>query len=164
MSFVPFMSFLFRLLNLYPSMMPTARAASGMSRSRATSRARRVLPLAVITAAVASACQFDTITVPDGRERPVVHAVLNPWTADQTILLERTLTGRVTIDDDLPPNRVDPIVSGGGVPISGARVVIYNAGNDSVVAVEDVTVRDDGRGAGVYRFRNSAIGPNGDPR
>src|SRR5688572_26270287 len=73
-----FMSFLFRLLNPSASQMPTARAA--------TRRVNRIVPLALLTAAVASACQFDTITVPDGRERPVVHAVLNPWATEQIIL------------------------------------------------------------------------------
>jgi hypothetical protein len=131
-----------------------------MSAARAPRwRLNRIVPLALLTVAVASACQFETITVPDGRERPVVHAVLNPWATEQIILLERTLTGRVNVDDDLPLNRVDPIVSGGGVPISQARVVLYNEANDSVVAIEDVTVRDDGRGAGVYRFRNPAMPP-----
>jgi hypothetical protein len=102
-----------------------------------------------------SACQFDAITVPNGRERPVVHAVLNPWASEEVILVERTLTGRVTIDDDQDENRNDPIVTGGGVPIRNARVVLYNEADDSVVAVEDA-LTNNGRGAGVYRFRNPA--------
>jgi hypothetical protein len=109
----------------------------------------------LLTVALASACQFDAITVPNGRERPVVHAVLNPWASEEVILVERTLTGRVTIDEDRRENRNDPIVTGGGVPIRDARVVVYNEANDSVVAVEDAIVNA-GRGAGVYRFRNPA--------
>ena len=126
-----------------------------MSALSVRGRVTRIVPLALLTVALASACQFDAITVPNGRERPVVHAVLNPWSSEEVILLERTLTGRVTIDDDQRENRNDPIVSGGGVPIRDARVVIYNEANDSVVAVEDATVNE-GRGAGVYRFRNPA--------
>lgn len=131
-----------------------------MSALTVRGRARRIVPLALLAVALASACQFDSITVPNGRERPVVHAVLNPWAGEEVILVERTLTGRVTIDDDQPENRNDPIVSGGGVPISDARVVIYNEANDSVVAVEQEFTG--GRGAGVYRFRNPAANP-GDP-
>ena len=123
----------------------------------ASGRRRRIAPLALLVVATVGACQFDAITVPNGRERPVVHAVLNPWSSEEVILVERTLTGRVTIDDDLPENRNDPIVSGGGVPIRDARVVVYNEANDSVVAVEDA-IANNGRGAGVYRFRNPASG------
>jgi hypothetical protein len=128
-----------------------------MKHSSNPRRLHRILPLAALAAALASACQFDSITVPNGRERPVVHAVLNPWSNQQVILLERTLTGRVTIDDDQRENRNDPIVSGGGVPIRNARVVLFNEADDSVIAVEDILRRSDGRGAGVYRFRNSAL-------
>ena len=128
-----------------------------MTRSSNPRRVQRIIPLAVLGMALASACQFDAITVPNGRERPVVHAVLNPWAKEEVILLERTLTGRVTIDDDQRENRNDPIVSGGGVPIRDARVVLFNDNNDSVIAVEDITRRSDGRGAGVYRFRNAAV-------
>jgi hypothetical protein len=116
-----------------------------------------IRPIAVAAAIVLAGCQFEAVTIPSGIDRPVVHGVLNPWATDQIVLVERTLTGRVTIDDDGPFNRNDPIVTGGGVPISGARVVVRNSLGDSVVAVEDVTTRTDGRGAGVYRF-NSANG------
>jgi hypothetical protein len=116
----------------------------------------RLLRLAVFTVAVASACQFDSVTVPQGQERPVVHSILNPWVHEEVVLVERTLTGRVTVREDDRYNRNDPIVSGGGVPIRNARVVLYNAANDSVVAVEDVNIREDRLGAGVYRFLNPA--------
>jgi hypothetical protein len=119
-------------------------------------RARRIAPLAMIGAALVSACQFDTVSVPAGRDRPVVHAVLNPWSPEEVILLERTLTGRVTIDDDRPESRNDPIVTGGGIPIRGARVVVYNEVGDSVIAVEDALAHPEARGQGVYRFRNPA--------
>ena len=132
-----------------------ARHERGTGGLSPAGRRRRIVPLVLLVAALLSACQFDSITVPNGRERPVVHAVLNPWSSEEVILVERTLTGRVTIDDDLNENRNDPIVSGGGVPIRDARVVIYNEANDSVVAVEDA-IATGGRGAGVYRFRNPA--------
>ena len=120
-----------------------------------SSRVARARTLGILVVAVASACQFDAITVPEGRERPVVHAVLNPWSSDELILLERTLTGRVTVDDEMDYDRTNPIISAGGIPISDARVVIYTAGGDSAVAVEDLRTR--GTGAGVYRIGNSAV-------
>jgi hypothetical protein len=119
------------------------------------SRLSRVCTLGILVAAVGSACQFDSITVPEGRERPVVHAVLNPWAQDELVLLERTLTGRVTVDDDMDYDRTNPIITAGGVPISDARVVLYTAQGDSAVAVEDLRSR--GSGAGVYRIGNSAV-------
>lgn len=119
-------------------------------------RERLIAITVLATALLGTACQFEQITVADGRERPVVHAVLNPWAPDVAILVERTLTGRVTVDDDVPPNRNDPIVTGGGIPIRHARVIVYDERGDSVVAVEDATSNSDGRGAGVYRFRNRA--------
>ena len=120
-----------------------------------SSRIARGCTVGTLVLAVGSACQFDAITVPQGRERPVVHAVLNPWAQDQLVLLERTLTGRVTVNDDMDYDRTNPIVSAGGIPISDARVVLYTSEGDSAVAVEDLRVR--GTGAGVYRIANSAV-------
>ena len=121
----------------------------------ARSRMVRGGTLAILAAAVGSACQFDSITVPAGRERPVVHAVLNPWASEEVILLERTLTGRITVDEDMDYDRTNPIITAGGIPISNARVVLYTEAGDSAVAVEDIYTR--GTGAGVYRISNSAI-------
>ena len=118
-------------------------------------RLARASRLGIFVAAVVSACQFDSVTVPEGRERPVVHAVLNPWAQDELVLLERTLTGRITVDDDMDYDRTDPIVTAGGIPISDARVVLYTERGDSAVAVEDLRTR--GSGAGVYRIANSAV-------
>lgn len=120
-------------------------------------RVRRLVALAVVATAVGSACQFDSITVPKGRERPVVHAVLNPWSEDEVVLIERTLTGRVSVNADREYDRNDPIVSAGGIPIRGARVMLYTAAGDSAVAVEDARRRGDGIGQGVYRIGNSAV-------
>ena len=120
-----------------------------------SSRIARGCTLGTLVVAIGSACQFDSITVPEGRERPVVHAVLNPWAQDELVLLERTLTGRVTVDDDMDYDRTNPIITAGGIPISDARVVLYSPDGDSAVAVEDLRSR--GTGAGVYRIGNSAV-------
>lgn len=118
-------------------------------------RARGLRLAAVLSAALALAsCEFDEKTIGVGRREVVVHAILDPNPPTQVVLVEELLTGRVRVTEQTPDS-ADPIVSGGGVPISGARVVITNSNGDSAVAVEDVAVRGDGKGAGVYRFRNA---------
>jgi hypothetical protein len=128
----------------------------------APSTAARTLVLALLASHLA-ACESDERAVGPGREQPVVHAVLDPGRFEQSILLERTLTGRVAFDEEARVDPLDPIVSGGGTPISGARVVVYAPGGDSVVAVEEITRRTDGRGAGVYRVLNHSPFPDDPP-
>jgi hypothetical protein len=108
----------------------------------------------MLVALALTACEFDEKTIGVGERQVIVHAVLDPTPFTQVILVEELLSGRVQIGESTPDS-ADPIVSGGGVPISGARVVVTAASGDSAVAVEDVTVRGDGKGAGVYRFRNA---------
>jgi len=100
-------------------------------------------------------CEFGRAVVPEGRDQLVVHGVLNPGIGDQLILVERALTGRVAVNGaSVPYDSLDPVVSNGGVPVSGARVVVYGPSGDSAVAEELRTVRTDGRGAGAYRLRH----------
>jgi hypothetical protein len=102
-----------------------------------------------------------------------VNSVLNSGTAEQVVLVERTLTGGRHCEEDptlpSPSTRLDgvcaadpedPIVAAGGEPISGATVVVVGPAGDSAVAVEDLTRRSDGKGAGVYRFLNAALDPS----
>jgi hypothetical protein len=77
--------------------------------------------------------------------------VLNPSATSQVVLVERTLSGAVTIPDTAF-DAIDPIVSGGGIPVSGALVEIMDTTGTTVRGVEDRTVNADHRGAGVYRF------------
>lgn len=116
--------------------------------------------MAALGGLLASACVFDQITLPAGAPRVVVHGVLNPGLTDQVVLVERALDGRA-LAVRVPYDSLDPVVSEGGVPIRDARVVILGAAGDSVVLREDRSLRNDGRGAGVYRFRNLEGG--GDP-
>lgn len=115
---------------------------------------------AALGALLAGGCVVDRITLPAGEARVVVHGVLNPGLTDQVVLVERALDGRA-LAVRVPFDSLDPVVSDGGVPISDARVVITGADGDSVVLREDRAWRSDGRGAGVYRFRNQEGG--GDP-
>lgn len=103
---------------------------------------------------VVAACEFDEKTIGVGRREVIVHAVLDPQPPTQTILVEELLSGRVQIREQTP-DPDDPIVSGGGVPVSGALVVVTSSSGESAIAVEDITTRTDGKGAGVYRFRNA---------
>jgi hypothetical protein len=107
----------------------------------------------LIACLFAVACEFDKRTVGVGREQVAVHGVLDPSQFTGTILVEQQLTGRVRITED-KHDPDDPIVSGGGVPISGATVILTSDIGEVAYAIEDLTTRGDGKGAGVYRFRN----------
>jgi hypothetical protein len=112
--------------------------------------------LAAPFVAIVLGCATGTPTAPEIEQRIVVQAVLDPQNGEQIILVARTQSGTV-----VPPSTVgnvfDPIVRTGGVPISGARVVIFGPGTDSIVAVEDRALRSDGAGAGVYRVPSRAV-------
>ena len=77
-------------------------------------------PRAIVAAAAVlggiGGCRFDEVTVPVGREQPVVHAVLRTrqlrLDKEYVVLLERTLTGRVSVDfdADMPAVGLSPMV------------------------------------------------------
>src|SRR5215213_4477600 len=103
---------------------------------------RRLAPLAAV-ALLLAACEFDATSAPRGRERPVVHAVLNPGASEVVILVERSLTGSATVNEDVLFDPRDPIVTGNGIPLTGATVEVSGAGR-TAHAVEDVTLSGDG--------------------
>jgi hypothetical protein len=80
--------------------------------------------LGTVAMLVVAACTFDAKSVAVQPPQVVVHAVLDPGTQEQQVLVERTLSGTVDIRDDLRFDAEDPINSGGGIPISGAEVTI----------------------------------------
>ena len=132
---------------------------------------RRATRLAAVVAAAMAVhgCTFGEQAIAPGVERAVVHAVLNPSALDQYVLVERTLSGRVQVITDSLSSVDDPIVSGGGVPVHGARVEVRDASGASAVAVETqlaATRARPARGTGVYRFENLALPPTvfGRPR
>jgi hypothetical protein len=121
-----------------------------------------LLTSAATFALAAGGCEFDQHAVGTGRAQPVVHAVLStaPELEEYVVFVERTLTGR--IDTRVAVRDLDdPIVSGGGDPITGARVelVRLDGAVRTAVAFEDAAVRADRKGAGVYRFLNAACTP-----
>ena len=96
------------------------------------------------------ACDLGTVTVPQTAPSVVVHAVLNASAPSQVVLVERTRTGAINVPDTtFNPN--DPIVSAGGIPVSGATVEISDSSGTVFTGVEDKTVFPNGQGAGVYR-------------
>jgi hypothetical protein len=113
----------------------------------------------VAVGTLVAGCTFGEQAIAPGVERTVVHAVLNPSAVDQYVLVERTLSGRVAVVADSLSDSEDPIVSGGGVPVHGARVEVRDAAGAIAVATETQT--SDGprglRGTGVYRFENLAL-------
>lgn len=102
--------------------------------------------LAASIALVLGACEFNTTAIAPPQAQVVVHAVLNPALAQQVLLLERTLTGTVRVDASRF-NPSSPIVSGGGVPITGASVSMTSETGAKWVAAH--------AGGGVYVFITS---------
>ena len=105
--------------------------------------------IALAVMALAS-CELGEITVAKTTPSIVVHAVLNANVGTQVILIERTLSGAIPVHDTTF-NPADPIVSDGGIPVTGARVAIIDSAGLANPAVEDITTSGSSQGAGVYR-------------
>jgi hypothetical protein len=93
-----------------------------MARRSMPGRARLLATALVML--MGSACTFDEKVVSVPRAQVVVHAVLNPGSAETSVLVEQTLTGTVTIREGQRYDPDDPIRSAGGLPISGADVAV----------------------------------------
>jgi hypothetical protein len=116
--------------------------------------ARRLSLLAAILFALTTACSIGEVNVPRTTSFLVVHGVLNTTAPDQLVLLERSLIGAVDIKTT-NFNPAEPILSDGGVPVSGATAELFGPDGRVVAGVEDRLVTANGSGAGVYRFRIS---------
>ncbi|MBL0891111.1 MAG: DUF4249 family protein [Gemmatimonadaceae bacterium] len=128
---------------------------------------KRGLVLLTALLLTAGGCVFDRITLAPAADALIVHGVLNPGTTEQVVLLERSLSGR-TPGVRLPFDSLDPIVSDGGTPVRNARVIVRRVSasgttEDSAVLREDISWRSDGKGAGVYRFRNLDVPSSSQP-
>lgn len=102
---------------------------------RRSRRISRIFSLALTV--LLAACEFGEVTVPRPGGQVVVHAMLNPDASVQWVLVERTLTGTVSIDTAAIFDPLNPIVTGFGVPVSGARVEIRGADGTLFRGVED---------------------------
>src|SRR5690348_17854724 len=86
----------------------------------------------------------------------VVHGVLNPQSLAQVVLLERSLTGSVTLPDTTAFDPNDPIATAGGIPIHAATAQITDDSGLVVRGVED-KLAGSGAGTGVYRFNFPSV-------
>ncbi len=115
----------------------------------------RRFALACASLLVLCGCELADVTVATPRATIVVHAVLNPDAAEQVILLESSLTGRVAINDSLKFDPLDPVRTAGGEPLTGADVRLL-AGNDTIgLRAMETLVR--GRGTGRYSLPASLL-------
>jgi hypothetical protein len=101
--------------------------------------------------ALVGACEIERVGIPRTESRVAVHAVLSATASSQVVLLERTRNGSVFV---VGPgfDLADPIVSDEGIAESYAVVRLVTPYNDTLYAREDITLRGDGKGAGIYRF------------
>ena len=114
----------------------------------------RVIGGGVVAVALA-ACESTPVEVASPAASIVVHAVLNPDVAEQVVLVESSLTGRVDINDGLKFDVLDPIRTAGGSPISDADVRLLTAGDSVGVRATETLVRT--RGTGRYVVPRAAL-------
>jgi hypothetical protein len=113
---------------------------------------RRRSLLAATGAVVALAivgCTFDQKTIGVPPAQVAVHSVLDPSLCEQPVLVERTLTGAITVEKERFYDPRDPLRSSGGVPISGAQVTI-TAQDGRVLTGIEVADTPGASGAGFY--------------
>lgn len=111
---------------------------------------RRVVSGVALLVAIGG-CAFDQQVIAAAAPQVVVHAVLDPNASIQEVLLERTLTGTVSVPDNIRYDPLDPINSGGGVPVKGASVRVQGPDGTTFTGLERVYPgRAPGYGAGRY--------------
>ena len=98
-----------------------------------------------------TACEIEKVSIPRTEPRLALHAVLSATASTQVVLLERTRTGAVQMI--APPfDLADPVVSDEGIAETGAIVSLSTPGGGVAFATEDLFLRGDGKGGGVYRI------------
>ena len=119
---------------------------------------RRFLSLGVCALIGGGACTFDQQSIAVVPTQVVVHAVLDPGAAQQEVLVERTLSGTVRITDTVRFDALDPINTGGGVPVAKAQVSI--TGPEGVLNIFEITYsgKPGTYGAGRYVLQTDGLG------
>jgi hypothetical protein len=98
-----------------------------------------------------AACELESRAVAPVEPGLVMHAILNPSLASQTILVERTWDGDKYIwQSGRRYDPGDPVSTGGGYAETLAEVDVTTPSGAIVRAIEVRTLRMDGLGAGVY--------------
>jgi hypothetical protein len=109
----------------------------------------------------ATACTFDRQVIAVPVSQVVVHGVLDPGDTLVDVLVERTLTGTITVPRQPRYDILDPINTSGGVPARGAQVSITGPAG----VTPGLEVRYPGKpatyGAGRYVFRRLVVQPGG---
>ena len=98
----------------------------------------------------ATACTFGEKAIAVAPAQVVVHAVLDPGAAEQEVLVEQTLSGSVFINDHLRFDALDPINTGGGVPMAKAQVSISGPDGSHAGSEMQYTGKPATYGAGRY--------------
>ena len=110
---------------------------------------RRLAPLGLL--ALFAACEIEEVGIPTTQAHVALHSVLSVSASTQVVLLERTRNGTIAIT--APAFEIiDPVLSDEGIAETNALVTLTTPTGATLVAREDVTVRGDGKGRGVYRF------------
>jgi hypothetical protein len=104
------------------------------------------------------ACTFDRQVIAVPVSEVVVHGVLDPGDTLVDVLVERSLSGAITVPK-VRYDPFDPINTGGGVPAKGAQVSI--TGPDGTTPGLEVTYagKPSTYGAGRYVFRGLVVRP-----
>jgi hypothetical protein len=118
---------------------------------------RAGLLLCVVAALVG--CEAAPVEVTSPQSLIVVHAVLNPDVAEQVVLVESSLTGRIDINDRLRFNPLDPIRTAGGSPINGADVRLLADGDSVGVRAVETLVGTRATGRYVVARAQLAVQP-----
>jgi hypothetical protein len=124
---------------------------------RAPLRGRGIVVGAVLAA---SACTFDRQVIAVPPSEVIVHAVLDPGDTLVDVLVERSLSGAITVPN-VRYDPLDPINTAGGVPARGAQVSI--TGPDGTTPGFEVRniFKPPTYGAGRYVFRGLRVRPGG---
>jgi hypothetical protein len=78
--------------------------------------------LAALSLAILAGCEIQKVVVPRTQPFVIVHSILDPDSRTQTVLVERSLTGAITIDSINGYDPKNPVETGGGEPVLGADV------------------------------------------
>ncbi len=113
-------------------------------RTRRPLGARITALFAALTTSVAAGCEIKGTAAPEIESRVVVHAVLNPTSGVQTVIVERSLRSIVRTARETPQYE----------EIGNARVVFYGPRGDSAVAGKATGT---GVSDGVYRVSSITI-------
>lgn len=122
-------------------------------------RAMRLMGMVAVCALLgAAACTFDRQVIGVPVSQVVVHSVLDPGDTLVDVLVERSLSGAITVGK-VRYDPLDPVNTGGGIPARGADVSI--TGPDGVS--QGFEVRYPGKptayGGGRYVFRRLLVRP-----